>query len=95
MLEQNDIFMHCSSQVTSPATNAGIAAAVCASQGVPVWLFSALVPTPFVAAAVGQLGCAAGVMVTASHNPAAYNGYKVCNPLQMPSCFCSLQASNV
>lgn len=35
------------------------------------------VPTPFVAAGVALLGCAAGVMVTASHNTKEYNGYKV------------------
>jgi phosphomannomutase len=35
------------------------------------------VPTPFVAAGVSLLGCAAGVMVTASHNTKEYNGYKV------------------
>eukprot|EP00873_Tetraselmis_striata_P004074 jgi/Tetstr1/424338/TSEL_014903.t2 len=56
---------------------ATIAAAVMLSQGVPVHLFSDLVPTPFVAFAVEQLGCAGGVMVTASHNPKEYNGYKV------------------
>ncbi|PRW56905.1 phosphoglucomutase PGM3 isoform B [Chlorella sorokiniana] len=56
---------------------AAIAAAVCAAAGVPVWLFSELVPTPFVPAAVQQLGCAAGIMITASHNPAPDNGYKV------------------
>lgn len=35
------------------------------------------VPTPFVAAGVALLGCAAGIMVTASHNTKEYNGYKV------------------
>lgn len=56
---------------------ARIAAAVCASKGLRVHLFSTLVPTPFVASGVQMLGCAAGVMVTASHNPKHDNGYKV------------------
>lgn len=53
------------------------AAAVFVSQGVRVHLFGDLVPTPFVAAGVAELGAAAGIMVTASHNPKADNGYKV------------------
>jgi hypothetical protein len=56
---------------------ATIAAKVFLSQGIPVHLFSTIVPTPYVAAAVPLLGCAAGVMVTASHNTKEYNGYKV------------------
>eukprot|EP00887_Chlorella_sp_A99_P004503 scaffold34.g4503.t1 len=54
-----------------------IAAAVFASRGYTAHLFGELVPTPFVPAAVTQLGCAAGVMITASHNPKEYNGVKV------------------
>eukprot|EP00798_Chlamydomonas_sp_ICE-L_P020798 gene20797-27631_t len=54
-----------------------ITAAVFASQGIVVHLFSTVVPTPYVAAAVAILGTKAGVMVTASHNPKEYNGYKV------------------
>jgi phosphomannomutase len=46
-------------------------------RGCRVYLFSDLVPTPYVAFAVKHLGCAAGIMVTASHNPKADNGYKV------------------
>eukprot|EP00191_Tetraselmis_sp_GSL018_P023856 CAMPEP_0177626712 /NCGR_PEP_ID=MMETSP0419_2-20121207/30803_1 /TAXON_ID=582737 /ORGANISM="Tetraselmis sp., Strain GSL018" /LENGTH=643 /DNA_ID=CAMNT_0019127791 /DNA_START=33 /DNA_END=1965 /DNA_ORIENTATION=+ len=56
---------------------AQIAAAVFVSEGVKARLLRGLVPTPLVAFAVAHLGCAAGVMVTASHNPKDYNGYKV------------------
>jgi phosphomannomutase len=52
-------------------------AAVFLSKGVKTYLFSEVVPTPFVSYGVLNLGCRCGVMVTASHNPAADNGYKV------------------
>ena len=47
-----------------------------AGAGIHVQLFAGVVPTPLLAFAVTHLGCAAGVMVTASHNPPEYNGYK-------------------
>jgi phosphomannomutase len=47
-----------------------------AGAGIPAQLFADVVPTPLLAFAVAHLGCAAGVMITASHNPPEYNGYK-------------------
>ena len=52
-------------------------AGVLAAAGIPVQLADRAWPTPVTAYAVRYLGCAAGVMVTASHNPAPDNGYKV------------------
>lgn len=53
------------------------ASGVFAANGIEVYIYSELMPTPCLSFAVRHLGCAAGVMVTASHNPAKYNGYKV------------------
>ncbi|WP_426754190.1 phospho-sugar mutase [Myxococcus sp. Y35] len=52
-------------------------AAVLAAEGIPAHVFPEPVPTPLVAFAALQLNAAAAVMVTASHNPPEYNGYKV------------------
>src|SRR5437868_12504984 len=52
-------------------------AAVLAAAGIPALVFDGVVPTPLVSFAVRELGAVAGVMVTASHNPPEYNGYKV------------------
>ncbi len=52
------------------------AACVLAANGVQVYLFDTLQPTPVLSYAVRHYGCQAGIMVTASHNPAQYNGYK-------------------
>ncbi len=53
------------------------AASVLAANGVKAYIFPAIVPTPLLSFAVRQLGCSGGIMVTASHNPKEYNGYKV------------------
>ena len=45
--------------------------------GIPVWAFSNVVPTPVLAFSVLELGAGGGVMITASHNPPEYNGYKI------------------
>ena len=52
-------------------------ARVLAANGVTAYLYPRLEPTPALSWAVRDYGCGAGVCVTASHNPAAYNGYKV------------------
>ncbi len=51
-------------------------AAVFSANGIRVYLFEELRPTPEVSYAIRKLGCQSGVMVTASHNPKEYNGYK-------------------
>lgn len=56
---------------------ARITAEVMAANGIKVFLFDSLRPTPELSFAVRHLGCQGGVMVTASHNPKEYNGYKV------------------
>ena len=53
------------------------AARVLAANGITALLYPRLQPTPALSFAVRDLGCGAGVCVTASHNPAEYNGYKV------------------
>ena len=53
------------------------AARVLCANGIKVWLFSALRPTPELSFAVRTLGATAGIVITASHNPPEYNGYKV------------------
>ena len=53
------------------------AARVFAANGVRVFLYPRLMPTPSLSFAVRDLACTGGVVITASHNPAKYNGYKV------------------
>lgn len=52
------------------------AARVLAANGIKAYITSELQPTPVLSYLVRRFGCKAGIMVTASHNPAAYNGYK-------------------
>ena len=53
------------------------AAGVFAANGISVYIWPELLPVPMVSFGVRYLGASAGVMITASHNPAKYNGYKV------------------
>ena len=53
------------------------AAEVFAANGIKVHIYKELMPTPCLSWAVRELHCSAGIMVTASHNPSKYNGYKV------------------
>lgn len=56
---------------------ARLAADIFSANGIKVYLFSSLRPTPELSFAIRQLGCQSGIVVTASHNPPEYNGYKV------------------
>ena len=53
------------------------AASVLAANGIKVYIYSELMPTPMLSFAVRELKCDSGIVITASHNPAKYNGYKV------------------
>ena len=55
-------------------------ACVFAANGIKAYIYKELVPTPMLSFAVRRLKCSSGVIVTASHNPAEYNGYKCYDP---------------
>ena len=55
---------------------AEISADIFSANGIKVYLFESLRPTPEVSYAIRKLGCQSGIMITASHNPKEYNGYK-------------------
>lgn len=59
---------------------AKVAASVFAANGIKVYIWKNLVPVPMVSYAIRHLQASAGVMITASHNPSRYNGYKVYGP---------------
>ncbi|MDO4566062.1 MAG: phospho-sugar mutase, partial [Oscillospiraceae bacterium] len=56
------------------------AAGILAANGIKAHIYDRLMPTPLLSFAVRELGCRAGIMITASHNPAQYNGYKAYGP---------------
>ena len=59
---------------------ARVAAEIFAGNGIKVYIYKELMPTPMLSFAVRRLKCDAGVVVTASHNPSKYNGYKAYGP---------------
>lgn len=68
------------------------AAGVFASQGIKVYIYDTVVPVPVLSFTTHYLNCTAGVMITASHNPKEYNGYKV---YDAKGCqFCTEDAKN-
>ena len=56
---------------------AKVSAGVFAANGIEVYIYPKLMPTPCLSFAVRELNCFAGIVITASHNPSKYNGYKV------------------
>lgn len=70
---------------------AELTAATLAQMNIRVYLYPALMPTPMLSYAVRHLHTSAGVMVTASHNPAKFNGYKVYGP---DGCQITIEAAN-
>ena len=56
------------------------AAGVLAANGIKVYFYPVLVPTPMLSFAVRRLHCSSGIIITASHNPSKYNGYKCYDP---------------
>ncbi|MBE6739011.1 MAG: phospho-sugar mutase [Ruminococcaceae bacterium] len=66
-------------------------AEILAANGIKVYIYKELMPTPMLSFAVRYFGCDAGVVITASHNPAKYNGYKAYG---RDGCQLNLEASN-
>ena len=59
---------------------AKISASILAANGIKAYIYKELMPTPMLSFAVRRLKCDAGIVITASHNPAKYNGYKAYGP---------------
>ncbi len=59
---------------------AKLSAEILAANGIKVYFYREIEPTPFVSFAVMRLGCDSGIVITASHNPSKYNGYKCYDP---------------
>ncbi len=74
--EKKSVAVSCDSRIKSDYFSRS-AAEVLAANGIKVYIYKELMPTPMLSWAVRALDCGAGIMVTASHNPAKYNGYKV------------------
>ena len=67
------------------------AAQIFAANGIKAYIYDTLMPTPCLSFAVRELKCSMGIMITASHNPAKYNGYKVYNS---DGCQITIDAAN-
>ncbi len=74
--ESKGVVISYDSRIMSPEFAKAAALCLCAN-GIKVYLFSSLRPTPELSYAVRYLKCIAGINITASHNPSKYNGYKV------------------
>ncbi|MFN9800733.1 MAG: phospho-sugar mutase, partial [Bacteroidota bacterium] len=75
-LQESAVVIAHDSRLQSPEF-ARTAAEVLAANGIRVFLFAEMRPTPLLSFAVRNLKCRAGIVITASHNPKEYNGYKV------------------
>ena len=71
---------------------ARITASIMANSGVNAYIYPQLMPTPMLSYAVRHLHCSGGVVITASHNPAKYNGYKAYGS---DGCQLTLEAANI
>ena len=73
------VVIGCDSRINSDVFSKH-SACILAANGIKVYLYREIEPTPFVSYAVMRLKCASGIVITASHNPSKYNGYKCYDP---------------